>query len=282
MQQEREQMKEELLTLQQKISKQINTISDLEQAHDKVNQEMEQMTLLLAAREADIVNLQSKKEEGFHHVQQQLCKELTETKLENDKLREQIKQLMISRQKVLTDNETQTITGIGEMAATSEDLLTKLKVEYAASETDLQSQVLKKEETINSLREQVQQLTEMMAEHSQCQNCSHLKKQVEDFKLKFEPLETRAVTMEKENKELTEQIKRLQEDSVAKSDAAISEKSQLQSELAKCSKELERLKTHLLQVLFTGGENVEKLFCHFRWNRRTVKRSLDFRKGKIV
>lgn len=257
-QQEREEMKEELVTLQQKISKQMSTISDLEQAHDQVNQEMEQMTLLLTARETDIVNLQNKKEESFYHIQQQLNKELTEAKLENDRLKEQLKEVTISVEKVFIDKDTQTVTN-GDQTITIEDLqkLEQLQLECAANKTDLKSQVSEKEETIKSLTEQVQQLTEalQLTEGTQCHNCSHLKKQVENFQLKFEPLEVRVVTMETENKELTEEVKRLREGQATNSDVVNAEKNQLQSELAKCTKELERLKTHLLQVLLTAGRN---------------------------
>lgn len=233
-------MKEELVSLQQKITIQIKTISDLELAHDKVKQEMEQMTTLLAARETDIVNLQDKKEEYFH---QQLSKELTESKQENDKLKEQITALQIS--KVVIDKEIQTLASSDE-TTTIEELQKKfeqLQLEHVASETDLQSQVSKKEETIISLREQLQQLTEtlQLSESTGCQSCSRLMKQVE-------PLEERVAVMEKENNELTEEIRRLQDDHVTTSEVVTTEKNQLQSELAKCSKELERLKTHLLQV----------------------------------
>lgn len=263
-QHEREQMSEELLGLQQKISEQINTISDLEQAHDKVNQEMEQMTLLLAARETDIANLQSRKEKGFHHIQQQLSKELTEIKVENDKLKEQIKEQALNRKELLfSDKETQTIASSNE-TTTIEDLQKKFELEHAASETDLHSQVSKKEETIVLLRKQVQQLTEtlQLSENVECHNCSLLTEKVEDFKVKLEPLEVRVLTMETENKKLTDEVKKLQEDQVITSEVAISEKSQLQSELAKCTKELERLKTHLLQVLLIGHQESYLLSYH--------------------
>lgn len=231
MQQEREQMKEELITLQQKISTQISTISSLEQAHDKVNEEMEQMTSLLAAREADIVNLQSKREEDF---QQQLNKQLSEAKLDSDKLKEQIKELMMNKENLCVNKETQ--TGITNCEASE-----ALQVEHAANDLS------RNEETIKSLREQVQQLTEAL-QLSTCNKCPQLKKQVEDLKMKFEPLEGHVVTMESKNKELREEIQKLQDSHITKLDEVTSAKTQLQSQLTKCCKELERLKTHLLQV----------------------------------
>ena len=242
MQQEREQMKEELVTLQQKISTQISTISHLEQAHDKVNHEMEQMTLLLAARETDIANLQSKREEDLEQTQQQLNKELTAAKLDNDRLKEQVEQLMMNKEKLCINKETQTVIAKDEVTTSEES---QSQLEHTASEQHLQAELSRKEETINSLREQVQQFTEAMAT---CHNCSQLKKQVEDLQMKFEPLEGRAITAENKNKELREEIKKLQESQFTTLDEVTSEKNQLQSELAKCSKELERLKSHLLQV----------------------------------
>ena len=231
MQQEREQMKEELITLQQKISTQISTISSLEQAHDKVNEEMEQMTSLLAAREADIVNLQSKREEDF---QQQLNKQLSEAKLDSDKLKEQIKELMMNKENLCVNKETQ--TGITNCEASE-----ALQVEHAANDLS------RNEETIKLLREQVQQLTEALP-LSTCDKCPQLKKQIEDLKMKFEPLEGHVVAMESKNKELREEIQKLQESYITKLDEVTSAKTQLQSQLTKCCKELERLKTHLLQV----------------------------------
>lgn len=234
MQQEREQMKEELITLQQKISTQISTISSLEQAHDKVNEEMEQMTSLLAAREADIVNLQSKREEDFQQTQQQLNKQLSEAKLDSDKLKEQIKELMMNKENLCVNKETQ--TGITNCEASE-----ALQVEHAANDLS------RNEETIKLLREQVQQLTEAL-QLSTCNKCPQLKKQVEDLKMKFEPLEGHVVTMESKNKELREEIQKLQDSHITKLDEVTSAKTQLQSQLTKCCKELERLKTHLLQV----------------------------------
>lgn len=226
-------MKEELVKLQQRISEQINTISNLEHAHDKVNEEMEQMTLLLAARETDI--LKSKKEESLH---QQLSKQLTETKLVNDKLQEQIKELM---EKTFADKDVQTVnSGDGTMEEW------QLSV---ASEANLQSEISKREETIVTPRGQVEQLMEQLSGSKECHNCSHLMKQIEDLKLKCEPLEGRITAMEKENKELTDEIKKLQEDRSTTTELVTSEKTQMQMELTKCSKELERLKTHLLQVV---------------------------------
>lgn len=226
-------MKEELVKLQQRISEQINTISNLEHAHDKVNEEMEQMTLLLAARETDI--LKSKKEESLH---QQLSKQLTETKLVNDKLQEQIKELM---EKTFADKDVQTVnSGDGTMEEW------QLSV---ASEANLQSEISKREETIVTPRGQVEQLMEQLSGSKECHNCSHLMKQIEDLKLKCEPLEGRITAMEKENKELTNEIKKLQEDRSTTTELVTSEKTQMQMELTKCSKELERLKTHLLQVV---------------------------------
>ena len=243
-QQQREQMKEELVNLQQRISEQINTISNLEHAHDKVSQEMEQMTLLLAARETDIVNLKSKKEEGLQHIQQQLSKELAETKLVNDKLQEQLKEL--NREKAFANKAVQTVTISGGTLEDLQKRFEQLQLEHTASETNLQCQ----EETIVTLREQVEQLTEILqlSESKECENCSHLMKQVEDVQLKCEPLEGRIVAMEKENKELTDEIKKLQDDQFTATEVVTSEKNQLELELSKCSKELERLKTHLLQV----------------------------------
>ena len=240
-QQEREEMKEELVNLQQRISEQIDTISNLEHAHDKVNQEMEQMTLLLAARETDIVNIKSKEEESLH---QQLSKQLTETKLVNDKLQEQIKELT---EKTFADKEVQTVTGCDD---TIEDLQ---KSEHSAIETNLQCEVSKQQETIVTLREQVEQLMEQLSESKECQSCSHLMKQVEDLRLKCEPLEGHIIAMEKENKELTDEIKKLQENRSTTTEVVTSENNQFQLELAKCSKELERLKTHLLQVVLCTG-----------------------------
>ena len=229
-------MKDELVKLQHKISEQIDTISNLEHAHDKVNEEMEQMTLLLAARETDI--LKSKEEESLH---QQLSKQLTETKLVNDKLQEQIKELMEK-----TDKDVQTVNS-GDHTMEQWQLL-------VASEANLQSEISKREETIVKLREQVDQLMEQLSESKECPNCCHLMKQVEDLKLKCEPLEGRIVAMEKENKELTDEIKSLQEDRSTTTELVTSP---VQLELTKCSKELERLKTHLLQVVFCiGNENV--------------------------
>ena len=223
-------MKEELVKLQQRISEQIDTISNLEHAHDKVNEEMEQMTLLLAARETDI--LKSKEEES---LPQQLSKQLTETKLVNDK--QQIKELT---EKTFADKDIQT-----------DDTMEEWQL-VVASEANLQSEVSKREETIVTLREQVEQLMEQSSVSNVCHNCSHLMKQVEDLKLKCEPLEGRIVAMEKENKELTDEIKKLQEDQLTTTEV---EKTQVQLELTKCSKELERLKAHLLQVgLCIGNE----------------------------
>lgn len=240
-------MKEELVTLQQKISTQINTISHLEQAHDKVNHEMEQMTLLLAARETDIVNLQSKREEDLQQTQQQLSKELTAAKLDNDQLKKQIEELMMNKEKLCVNKETQTAI-IRDEVTTSEGSQEMLQLEHTAtSEQHLQAELSRKEETINSLREQVQQFTEQL-QVTTCHSCSQLKKQVEDLQMKFEPLEGRAVTADNQNKELREEIKKLQESHIAQLDEVTSEKNRLHSELAKCSKELERLKSHLLQV----------------------------------
>ena len=248
-QHEREQMSEELLNLQQKISEQINTISDLEQVHNKVNEEMEQMTLLLAARETDIATLQG---QDFHHIQQQLSKQLTEVKLENHKLKEQIKEQAINEGKVFYDKDTQNIVNSNNTTSVEElqRKFEQLQLEHAASETDLHSRVSKKEEIIISLREQVQQLTEtlQMSQNSECHNCSQLTEKVVNFQLKFEPMEARVITLERQNSELTDEITRLQKDQINTSEVVISEKNQLQTELAKRSKELERLKTHLLQV----------------------------------
>ena len=126
----------------------------------------------------------------------------------------------------------------------------QLQLEHVASETNLQCQLANKEELIISLREQLQQLTDTLhlSENKQCQNCSHFKQQVEDLKLKFSPLETRIALMEKENKKLTDEIKKLWEDQASSSVIVTSEKNQLQSELTKHLRELERLKAHLLQV----------------------------------
>ena len=242
-QQEREQMKEELLKLQQKISDQIDTISNLEHAHDKVNGEMEQMTLLLAARESDIVNLQSKKEEGLHHMQQQLTKELREAKLVNDKLQGEINKFTLSSKESIADKEVQTVANSDK---TTEDLQKRCsQLEDAARESELEHQVSMKDEAISSLQQQVHQLTEALSDSRNCKSSSHLMKQLEDLHLKFEPLESRIVILERENKELTDEIEKLQ---FTATETSTSEKNQLQVELGKCSRELERLKTHLLQV----------------------------------
>ena len=235
-------MKEELLKLQQRISDQIDTIYNLEHAHDKVNREMEQMTLLLAARESDIVNLQSKKEKGLHHMQEQLTKELREAKLVNDKLQEEINKGTVSSKESVADKEVQTVTN-GD--TTTEELQKRSsQLEDSARESEFHRQVSMKDKT----QQEVHQLTEALSES---RDGKDLMKQLEDLHLKFEPLESRIVILERENKELTDEIERLQ---FAATETATSEKNRLQAELGKCSKELERLKTHLLQVTITSAD----------------------------
>ena len=224
--QEREQLSTELVNLQQKISEQITTISKLETTRKKVDSEMEQITQLLSAREAEIASLQGQQHEDIAIIQQQLVK----VTKENNELREQMKgEREIFQQQESHDSQTHTQTKLLELEQQIQDL----EKQQASKASDL----LEKEQAIVALREQVKQLTGAKSNNSQ--------DTIKELQTQLDSSRACLAQAEKENKELNSEIQRIQ---LQQLENVTSEKNQLQAEIAKQSKELERLKTHLLQV----------------------------------
>ena len=224
--QEREQLSTELVNLQQKISEQITTISKLETTRKKVDSEMEQITQLLSAREAEIASLQGQQHEDIAIIQQQLAK----VTKENNELREQMKgEREIFQQQESHDSQTHTQTKLLELEQQIQDL----EKQQASKASDL----LEKEQAIVALREQVKQLTGAKSNNSQ--------DTIKELQTQLDSSRACLAQAEKENKELNSEIQRIQQQQL---ENVTSEKNQLQAEIAKQSKELERLKTHLLQV----------------------------------
>jgi len=234
--QEREQLSTELVNLQQKISEQITTISGLETARKKVDSEMEQITQLLSAREAEIASLQGQKHEDITIIQQQLAK----VTKENNELKEQMKRETENFQQqelqVSDDNQTHTHIKLLEL----EQKVQELKKQQASKTSDL----FEKEQAIIVLQEQVKQLT-----GAKCSQCNNSQDCIKELQAQLDSSRAYLAQVEMENKELSSEIERIQQQKVASVDNVTSEKNQLQTEITKQSKELERLKTHLLQVI---------------------------------
>ena len=232
---EREQLSTELVNLQQKISEQITTISGLETARKKVDSEMEQITQLLSAREAEIASLQGQQHEDVTIIQQQLAK----VTKENNELKEQMKRekenFQQQKSQVSDDSQTHAQANVLEL----EQQVRDLEKQQATKASDL----LEKEQAIVILREQVKQLT-----GAKCSQCDNLQDTIKELQTQLDSSKACIAQVEKENKELSSEIKKTQQQQVISVENVTSEKNQLQAEITKQSKELERLKTHLLQV----------------------------------
>lgn len=230
--QEREQLSTELVNLQQKISEQITTISKLETTRKKVDSEMEQITQLLSAREAEIASLQGQQHEDIAIIQQQLAK----VTKENNELREQMKrerEIFQQQESQVSDvSQTHTQTKLLELEQQVQD--------FEKQQASKASVLLEKEQAIVVLREQVKQLT-----GAKCFQCNNSQDTIKELQTQLESSRACLAQAEKENKELNSEVKRIQQQQV---ENRTSEKNQLQAEITKQSKELERLKTHLLQV----------------------------------
>lgn len=239
--QEREQLGAELNNLQQKITEQITTISELETARQKVDSEMEQITQLLSAREAEIANLQGQQHEDVTVIQQQLAK----VTRENNELKEQLKKENESFQQ----QESQVI-GAGQSVKLLEleQHVQDLEKQLANKASDL----IEKERAVVLLREQ---LTELAG--AKCARCESLQDTIKELQTHLDTTKTCLAQAGKEKQELSNELKSIQQQQVTSVENVASEKNLLQSEITKQSKELDRLKTHLLQVTLLLARHVK-------------------------